>query len=117
VIGQGEVLFRVDGAPVVLLYGSTPAWRDLAEGATAADGTGADVAQLNHDLVALGYLSRSEVDVAWDEVSWATRVAGDELQQHLGVDQTGKLNLGQVVFLPAWPRLPRHDARQIFRSV
>ena len=34
VIRQGQVLYRVDQAPVVLLYGSTPAYRTLAEGAT-----------------------------------------------------------------------------------
>ena len=56
VVRQGQVLYRVDEAPVVLLYGATPAYRALAEGATAADVTGADVAQLNHDLVALGYV-------------------------------------------------------------
>src|SRR6266542_984596 len=67
IIRDSRVLYRVDGAPVGLLYGSTPAYRPLAEGATAADVTGADVAQLNHDLVALGYASRSEVGVAWDE--------------------------------------------------
>ena len=51
VIGQGQVLYRVDnGSPVVLLYGSVPDWRALGEGMT-----GADVSQLNHDLVALGY--------------------------------------------------------------
>src|SRR6266536_370569 len=50
VIRQGQVLYRVDGYPVVLLNGSTPAYRTLAEGATAADVTGADVAQLNATL-------------------------------------------------------------------
>ena len=73
VVGQGQVLFRVDGAPVVLLYGSTPAWRALAAGAFASDVTGADVAQLNHDLVALGYVHKADVDSAWDEFSWATK--------------------------------------------
>src|SRR5436189_2570821 len=53
VIRQGQVVYRVDEAPVVLLYGPTPAYRALAEGATAAAVTGKDVAQLNHDLVAL----------------------------------------------------------------
>src|ERR1700756_2673720 len=49
VIRQGEALYRVDnGSPVVLLYGRVPAWRALGEGLT-----GADVSQLNHDLVAL----------------------------------------------------------------
>jgi hypothetical protein len=60
VIRNGQVLYRVDGAPVVLLYGDAPAYRTLAEGAT-----GTDVAQLNHDLVALGYVDRADVDVTW----------------------------------------------------
>ena len=50
VTGQGQALYWVDnGSPVVLLYGRVPAWRALDEGVT-----GADVSQLNHDLVALG---------------------------------------------------------------
>jgi hypothetical protein len=105
VIRQGQVLYRVDGAPVVLLYGSTPAYRALAEGATAAEATGADVAQLNHDLVALGYVDSAAVDSAWDEFNWATKAGVEKLQKHLGVDQTGKLSLGDVVFLPTAGRV------------
>jgi hypothetical protein len=105
VIRQGQVLYRVDGAPVVLLYGSTPAYRALAEGATAADVTGADVAQLNHDLVALGYVDSAAVDSAWDEFNWATKAGVEKLQDHLGVDQSGKLSLGDVVFLPTAARV------------
>jgi hypothetical protein len=100
VIHQGQVLYRVDAVPVVLLYGATPAYLGLAEGAT-----GADVAQLNHDLVTLGYLSRSEVDAAWDEFGWATLAGVEKLQRHLGVEQTGRLSLGDVVFLPAAARV------------
>jgi hypothetical protein len=105
VIGNGQVLFRVDQAPVVLLYGSTPAYRTLAEGATAADVTGADVAQLNHDLVALGYVDTDDVGPAWDEFNWATRTGVEKLQDHLGVNQTGRLGLGEVVFLPTAARV------------
>jgi multidrug efflux pump subunit AcrA (membrane-fusion protein) len=105
VIHDGQALYRVDQAPVVLLYGSIPAYRTLAEGATAADVTGADVAQLNHDLVALGDVDRSDVDSTWDEFNWATRVGVEKLQAHLGVDQTGELSLGDVVFLPTAARV------------
>lgn len=105
VIGDGQVLYRVDGYPVVLLYGSTPAYRKLAEGATAADVTGADVAELNYDLMALGYAAKSDVDPAWDEFSWATKAGVEKLQEHFGVDQTGALDLGQVVFLPTAARV------------
>jgi len=105
VIRDGQVLYRVDGAPVVLLYGSTPAYRALAEGASASDVTGADVAQLNHDLVALGYVDKAAVDSAWDAFNWATKAGVEKLQEHLGVDQTGELSLGEVVFLPTAARV------------
>jgi hypothetical protein len=105
VIGQGQVLYWVDGAPVVLLYGSTPAYRALAEGPSAADVTGKDVAELNHDLVALGYVHKTDVDSAWDQFTWATKAGVQKLQKHLGVDQSGTLSLGDVVFLPTTARV------------
>jgi multidrug efflux pump subunit AcrA (membrane-fusion protein) len=99
VIGQGQALYRVDnGSPVVLLYGSVPAWRALDEGVT-----GADVSQLNHDLVALGDAARSEISAAgWDYFSWETAYGVQKLEEHLGVSSPpGSLSLGQVVFEPA----------------
>jgi hypothetical protein len=105
VIENGQVLYRVDEAPVVLLSGSTPAYRPLAEGASAADVTGADVAQLNHDLVALGYVNSGDMDRTWDEFTWATKVGVERLQAHLGLAQTGMLSLGNVVFLPTAARV------------
>lgn len=111
VIHQGRVLYRVDGRPVVLLYGSTPAYRTLAEGATAADVAGNDVAELNHDLVALGYVDKSAVAWGWDEFSWATKAGVEKLQDHLGVDQTGQLTLGDYVFLPAAARVAGRSAK------
>ena len=99
VIGERQALYRVDnGSPVVLLYGSVPAWRALDEGVT-----GADVSQLNHDLVALGDASRSEISAAgWDYFSWETAYGVQKLEEHLGVSSPpGSLSLGQVVFEPA----------------
>jgi hypothetical protein len=105
VIRQGQVLYQVDGAPVVLLYGGTPAYRPLAEGATGAAMTGKDVAELNRDLVALGYVHKSDVDSAWGQFHWATKAGVEKLQKHLGVDQSGQLPLGDVVFLPTAARV------------
>jgi hypothetical protein len=98
VIGQGQVLYRVDnGTPVVLLHGLVPAWRDLDEGLT-----GADVDQLNHDLVALGYASGSEISaLGWDYYSWQTEYAVQQMESALGVaSPPGSLPLGSVVFEP-----------------
>ncbi|HXA62883.1 MAG TPA: peptidoglycan-binding protein, partial [Streptosporangiaceae bacterium] len=110
VIGQGQVLYRVGRYPVVLLYGSTPAYRKLAEGATAASVTGMDVAELNRALVALGYASRANLDPSSDQFSWATKAGIKKLQAHLGVGQTGVLDLGQVVFLPTAARVTNLQA-------
>jgi len=97
VIRQGGVLYRVDnGTPVFLLYGPVPMWRALSEGLT-----GADVQQLNRDLVALGYASKSELDPDSDYFSPETAYALELLQAHLGLTQTGSLSPGQAVFLPS----------------
>jgi hypothetical protein len=105
VITQGQVLYRMDGRPVILLYGSTPAYRSLAEGAAASDVTGADVAELNADLVALGYATDSEIPAGSDQFSWWTKEAVEKLQAAAGVTQNGTLALGDVVFLPSAARI------------
>jgi hypothetical protein len=105
VASQGQVLYRVDGAPVVLLYGITPAYRSLSEGTYAGDVTGSDVAELNTDLVALGYAASSEIPSGSDEFTWWTKDAVEKLQAALGVKQTGTLALGQAVFLPGAARV------------
>ena len=99
VIGQGQVLYRLDnGVPVVLLYGGVPAWRTLDEGLT-----GADVAQLNHDLVTLRYANGSDISaLGWDYYSWETAYGVQQMESALGVSSPpGSLPLGSVVFEPA----------------
>jgi hypothetical protein len=98
VIRQGQVLYKTDnGSPVVLLYGTVPDWRDLSQGIR-----GGDVAQLNHDLVALGYANQTDiVELGWDYYSWETSYAVQLLEKHLGVWwPPGSLSLGQVAFEP-----------------
>lgn len=100
VIRQGQVLYRVSGSPVVLLYGPVPAYRDLVVGVI-----GADVRELNHDLVALGYATSSELDPSSDYFSAGTAAAVELLQRRLGLPQTGSLPFGQAVFLPSAIRI------------
>jgi hypothetical protein len=98
VITQGHVLYTAGlTSPVVLLYGSAPDWRTLDEGVT-----GADVTQLNHDLVALGYADRASIAaLGWDYYSWQTAAGVRELQSHLGIAApSGSLSKGQAVFEP-----------------
>jgi HlyD family secretion protein len=99
VIRQGQVLYRVDnGVPVYLLHGKVPAWRALSEGVT-----GADVAQLNHDLVVLGYADSADIaPLGWDYFSWETKYGLERLQAALGfTTPSGTLPLGQAVFEPS----------------
>ena len=98
VIRQGQVLYKIgNGSPVVLLYGRVPDWRAMSVGIT-----GADVTQLNHDLVKLGYADRADiVALGWDYYSWETRYGVRRLEERLGVSfPPGSLSLGQVVFEP-----------------
>jgi hypothetical protein len=91
------VLYRVSGAPVVLLYGRSPAYRSLSQGMT-----GQDVRQLNTGLVRLGYATAAALGPrsGWDYFSGETAYALGRLQSHLGLTVTGTLPLGQAVFLP-----------------
>lgn len=100
VLSRGQVLYRVSNDPVILLYGDTPAYRSLSEG-----DTGPDVRELNRNLVALGYATRSDVDWDWSYFSAETAYALERLQYKLGEDETGTLSEGQAVFLPGEVRI------------
>jgi len=95
VISQGQVLYRANDSPVVLLYGATPAYRTLSAGAA-----GADVAELNADLVALGYATSAQLSPTSASFGFATTIAVEKLQAALGLTQNGMLTLGQAVFEP-----------------
>jgi peptidoglycan hydrolase-like protein with peptidoglycan-binding domain len=99
VVRRGGVLYAVDGRGVRLLYGSTPLYRRLAAG--VADG--ADVRQLEQNLVALGHADDDlEVD---GHVDSATRDALRSWQDAIGVPETGALEVGDAVFLPGPRRI------------
>ncbi len=100
VIAQGHVLYRVNDNPVVLLHGSTPVYRTIEGGMT-----GPDVAELNADLVALGYATRAQLQRSWAFFGPATTAAVEKLQAALGVTRTGTLALGQAVFEPTAVRV------------
>lgn len=78
----GDVLYRVDDDPVLLLCGTVPAYRDLR-----ARSRGTDARQLERNLRALGY----------DTIK--------ALQRAKGLAATGTLALGDVVFLPKAARI------------
>jgi hypothetical protein len=95
VIRQGQAIYRVNNTPVVLLRGSIPAYRALSVGMA-----GPDVAELNADLVALGYATRAQISPRSASFGSATATAVEKLQAALGLSRTGTLPLGQAVFEP-----------------
>ncbi|MFC0040766.1 peptidoglycan-binding protein [Actinomadura rayongensis] len=92
-IDCGKALYRVDERPIVLICGDTPAYRSLSVG-----DKGREVRDLNANLVRLGYADASRRRS--DYYSAETAYAVAELQDDLGVPETGRLDLGDAVFLP-----------------
>jgi hypothetical protein len=99
-IARGQVLYEVNGSPVVMLYGDTPAYRSMSEGMT-----GNDISNLNSNLVTLGYATESHIALDPDKFTWWTKAAVEKLQADHDLPQTGTLILGQVIFLPGEARV------------
>lgn len=100
VVQAGEVLFRLDEQPVVLMEGSVPAWRSMTPDSSA----GADIAQLEANLVGLGFDPDGEIEVD-DTWNYATTAAVERWQKSLRMEQTGSVEFGRVVFGPSRLRL------------
>lgn len=93
-IKPGQRLFEIDSQPVLLLDGTTPAYRTLSAG----DSDGQDILALNRNLVDLGFNPDGIViDDAWQS---ATTAGVKALQASLREAETGSLPVGQVAFLP-----------------
>ncbi|GGS75931.1 efflux RND transporter periplasmic adaptor subunit [Nonomuraea spiralis] len=102
-ISRGRSLYRLDNKPVMLLYGTTPAYRDLRIGTK-----GKDVENLERNLRKLGY-DGFTVD---DEYTYDTAQAVREWQDDRGLDETGEVELGRVVFAPGKVRVESMEAEK-----
>jgi hypothetical protein len=92
-IRQDQPVYAVSNEPVPLLYGSIAAYRAFYVGMS----DGADVGELTHDLIALGYaagLTQSS------HYSSATAAAVRRWQGARGLPATGEILLGEVAFEP-----------------
>ena len=96
VIVPGDVLYEVNTVPVVVLEGDTPQYRAFHSRMS----NGSDVEQLEQALVDLGFDPDGDIDVDEDFTS-ATRDAIERLQESIGADDDGSLELGAVLFGPA----------------
>jgi peptidoglycan hydrolase-like protein with peptidoglycan-binding domain len=95
-VARGRALYRIDDDPVVLLYGTLPAYRRLTPGTR-----GADVAQFEKNLKALGY-GGFTVDRTY---SSATAAAVRDWQDDLGVPETGTVDPARIVYAPGAVRV------------
>jgi multidrug efflux pump subunit AcrA (membrane-fusion protein) len=91
-IDCGDVLYRVDDRPVLLLCGTVPAYRDLHRG-----DKGKDVRQLNRNL----HLSAGRA------FTGKTTAALKRLQGAKGFHVTGTLSPSDAVFLPRAVRIAK----------
>jgi hypothetical protein len=92
IIRRGQPLYAINGSATLLLDGRTPAWRAFVPGMSH----GADVAELNANLRALGY-----ADPGGAAFTNATEQAIAALQRAHGLSVTSRLLLGSVAFEPA----------------
>lgn len=101
---RGTVLYTADQQPVVALLGDLPAWRTLEQGVI----DGADVQQLEENLVALGYSTSLTVDQTFTADTAAAVQAWETALGRTAPD--GVVMIGDVVFLTAPGDVLGHEA-------
>lgn len=89
----GNIAYSVNSIPVRVLVGAIPFYRAMAEG-----DSGPDISQLNAALAAMKFAPGSG-----DRFTAATTQAVKAWQKKLGLPETGKLALGEVLAVPTLP--------------
>ena len=104
ILENGSVIARIDEAPVVVLQGDIPMYRSLSN-----DVEGPDVQQLERALVDLGYDPDQTVTVD-EEFTGATESMVERWQEDLGIDETGRIAVGEVIFAPLPGQVLSHQS-------
>ncbi|AVT39716.1 peptidoglycan-binding protein [Plantactinospora sp. BB1] len=99
VVERGERILGVDLRPISLLYGALPLYRPLAPG-----DSGADVRQLERNLVELGHAEPAGLTID-NSYTGATARAVRRWQRDLGVEETGRVAPGDVLVAPGAVRV------------
>lgn len=106
-VSQGSVLYTVNLRPVVVAQGEIPGFRSIAQGAR-----GDDVAQLQRMLGALGFYA----GIDDGEAGASTIAAVKEWQASHGLEPTGVVDQGDVLFVPTLPIRLALDSELISRG-
>jgi peptidoglycan hydrolase-like protein with peptidoglycan-binding domain len=95
IVTAGKRLYETNGHDrTSLMYGSRPAWRTMESGVA----NGADILQLETNLKKLGFTRKGDkIDSHWDA---RTTAAVKRWQRKAGLPVDGRVDLGEVVFLP-----------------
>lgn len=90
-VRRGETVAVVDGQPTIAMYGEAPFERALEPGVA-----GADVVQLQANLLALGVVEQARLSVTgtYDD---ATAAAVDAWRESIGLTPTGVVAVGDVL--------------------
>lgn len=96
-VDHGGVLFSVDNQGVFLWNGTIPAWRAFESGMP----DGPDVKQLEENLKSAGYFHL----VPDEEFTWSTVEAIYDWQDATEQPETGRVDLGRIVFAPTSVRI------------
>jgi hypothetical protein len=99
-IDRGQQIYAIDARAVYLMFGTTPAYRDLHVGVS----DGEDVKALQQNLIALGYATSANLNADGHFDSY-TQAAVRRWQKAIGVSVDGNVPFGQVVFQPGAVRI------------
>jgi peptidoglycan hydrolase-like protein with peptidoglycan-binding domain len=105
VVTAGKRLYETNGHDrTSLMYGARPAWRTMESGVT----NGPDILQLETNLKKLGFTRKGDkIDSHWDA---RTTAAVKRWQRKAGLPVDGRVDLGEVVFLPEAVRITEVSA-------
>ncbi|MBF4562623.1 peptidoglycan-binding protein [Microbacterium sp. VKM Ac-2870] len=106
-VSQGATLYAVDLHPVVIAKGDTPAFRSIGDGSK-----GDDVRQLQQLLSDLGFYN-GEIG---GEAGSRTVAAIRAWQKSQGVEQTGTVSPGDVIYVPTLPTRVSLDEKLVYRG-
>lgn len=105
IVERGDPVVEVDGVSIPLWYGDRPLWRIL----DASSSDGEDIRQVEENLAALGFATSATMTVD-DDWTAATTAAVRDWQESLGVDETGRLEPGDIALLPGPVRVAGHPS-------